>query len=212
MSSGKCRPSCLGLNVLMECDKAVSSLPLCSAFICMSFFLDFSDLTLVTTLTTIIVIAYHMLASSGCCAKKCLIYMIICWHVMPVKQLSFAAVNQGGIQALFATIDSHPFHINRPSRFRDTAILLLTLKIPGKGNNSHNASNIISTDIPLIPCQSALPFLRYSFFKIWPWKSKAKVIGGFKVQTHKVDLTSYQLTSISFHVNPPSSSWIMFFI
>ena len=26
------------------------------------------------------------------------------------------------------------------------------------------------THIPFIPCQSAIPFLRYGYFKIWPWK------------------------------------------
>ena len=40
---------------------------------------------------------------------------------------------------------------------------------------SHNVGlNILSIHIPFVPCQSALPFLRYSIFKIWPWKSKVK--------------------------------------
>ena len=36
--------------------------------------------------------------------------------------------------------------------------------------------------IPFVPCQSALPFLRYGYFIIWPWKSKVKVLGEVKVQ------------------------------
>ena len=28
-------------------------------------------------------------------------------------------------------------------------------------------------------CQSVIPFLRYDFFKIWPWKSKVKVMHGW---------------------------------
>ena len=89
----------------------------------------------------------------------------------------------------------------------------LTLKIQGQGHGrgehwkSQHGSNILSTQIPFVPCQSALPFLRYSIFKIWPWKSKVKVMGEVDIQSHKVGVTSYRLTSLSFHVNPPSHSW-----
>ena len=47
----------------------------------------------------------------------------------------------------------------------------LTLKIKGQGhgwgNNSKSqcGSNILSTHIPFVPCQSALPFLSYDFFQ-----------------------------------------------
>ena len=89
----------------------------------------------------------------------------------------------------------------------------LTLKIHGQGQGwgeswkSEHGSNILSTHISLIPCQSAIAFLRYDFFKIWPWKSKVKVMVEVKVERHKVGVTSYQLTSLSFHVNRPSHSW-----
>ena len=92
----------------------------------------------------------------------------------------------------------------------------LTLKIQGNGHGwgesskSQSGCNILSTHIPFVPCQSAVPFLRHSiffFFKIWPWKSKVKVMVEVKVQSHKVGVTSYQLTSLSFHVNRPSHSW-----
>ena len=58
----------------------------------------------------------------------------------------------------------------------------LTLKIQDQGHGrgerwkSQHGSNILSTHIPFIPCQSTIPFLRDSFFKIWPWKSKVKVM------------------------------------
>ena len=48
----------------------------------------------------------------------------------------------------------------------------LTLKIKGQGHGRGHSSksqcgyNILSTHIPFVPCQSALPFLRYSIFKI----------------------------------------------
>ena len=87
----------------------------------------------------------------------------------------------------------------------------LTLKIQGEGHGwgecwkSQHGSNILLTHIPFIPCQSAIAFLRYDFFKIWPWKSKLKV--DVKVESHKVGVISYQLTSLSFHVNRPSHTW-----
>ena len=89
----------------------------------------------------------------------------------------------------------------------------VTLKIKGQGhgwgNNSKSqcGSNILSTHIPFVPCQSTLPFLSYDFFKIWPWNSKVKVMGEVTVQSHNVGLTSYRLTSLLFHVNWPSHSW-----
>ena len=85
----------------------------------------------------------------------------------------------------------------------------LTLKIKGQGHGwghsskSQCGSNILSTHIPFVPCQSALPFLRYSIFKIWPWKSKFKVIA----QDHKVGITPYRFISLSFRVDRPSHSW-----
>ena len=88
----------------------------------------------------------------------------------------------------------------------------LTLKIQGQGHRrrgswkSQHGSNILSTHILSIPCQLAIPFLRYDFFKIWPWKSKVKVMVEVKVESHKVGVTSYRLTSLSFHVNRPTHS------
>ena len=85
----------------------------------------------------------------------------------------------------------------------------MTLKIQGQGHGwgqsskSQCESSILSTNIPLVPCQAALPFLRCSIFKIWPWKSKVKVIA----QGHKVGITPYHLTSLSLHVDRPCHSW-----
>ena len=70
------------------------------------------------------------------------------------------------------SIDSHPCRsksISHPipeiQHFQN-----LTLKIQGQGQGwnerwkSQHGSNIISTHIPFVPCQSAIPFLRYNFF------------------------------------------------
>ena len=87
----------------------------------------------------------------------------------------------------------------------------LTIKIQGQGRGecwkSQHGSNILSTHIPLIPCQSAMSFLRYDFLKILPWKSKVKVMVEVKVGSHKIDVTSYWPTSISFHVKRLYHSW-----
>ena len=87
--------------------------------------------------------------------------------------------------------------------------LNLTFKIQGQSHSSrsHSRYNILSIHIPFVPCWSALPFLTYSYFKHWPWKSKVKVMGEVKVQSRNVSLTSYRLTSLWFHVNRPSHSW-----
>ena len=64
----------------------------------------------------------------------------------------------------------------------------LTLKTKGQGHGWGNSSksqcgsSILSTHIPFVPCQSALPFLRYSILKIWPWKSRVKVMGEVTVR------------------------------
>ena len=85
----------------------------------------------------------------------------------------------------------------------------LTLKIQGQGHGwggpwkSQHGSNILLTNIPFIPCQSAMPFLRYDFFKIWAWKSKVKVMGEVNVESHNMGST-FWLTSLLFHVNRPS--------
>ena len=83
----------------------------------------------------------------------------------------------------------------------------LTLKIQGQGHGWGQSlktqweSNILSTHSPFVPCQSAIPFLRYDFFKFWPWKSKVKVMGEGKVEItiwvqHSIDSHPFHSMSI----------------
>ena len=76
-------------------------------------------------------------------------------------------------------MDSHPFMSIHPLIPMIEVFKYLTFKIQGQRHSwrSHNRYNILSTHIPFIPCWSALPFLRYSIFKIWPWKWRVKVMG-----------------------------------
>ena len=108
---------------------------------------------------------------------------------------------------LLHPIDSHPFRsmlIGPPvpeiQHFQN-----LTLKIQGQGHEwgeswkPQHGSNILSTHVPFIPCQSAIPFLTVRYF----FKGQGHGWG----ESHKVGVTSYRLTSLSFHVNRPSHSW-----
>ena len=89
----------------------------------------------------------------------------------------------------------------------------LTLKIQGQGHSSRSQGryNTPSTHIPFVPCRSALPFLGYSNFKIWCWKFKVEVMGEVKVESHNMGPTFSRLTSLSFHVNRASHSWVITF-
>ena len=85
----------------------------------------------------------------------------------------------------------------------------LTLKIQGQGHSSRWQSRYktLSTHIPFVPSQSALPFPEYSNFKIWCWKFKVEVISEVKVESRNVGPTFSPLTSLSFHVNRASHPW-----
>ena len=104
------------------------------------------------------------------------------------------------------SINSHPFHpmsIGHPipeiRLFQN-----LTLKIQGQGHGwgqrwkSQSGCNILSTHIPFVPCQTAIPFLRYDFFKIWPWKSKVKVKWPWGCTTTGLD-NSIELQMVLIH-------------
>ena len=104
---------------------------------------------------------------------------------------------------------SLPFHVIAPTIPVIQLFQKFTLKIQGQGHGwgqsskSQCESNILSTHIPLVPCKPALPFLRYSIFKNWPWKMKVKVIA----QGHIVVVTPYWFISLLSHVDWSSHSW-----
>ena len=136
------------------------------------------------------------------------------WHwKFKVKVISEVKVESHNEGTTFSRLTSLSFHVNRASHSWVGTFQNLTLKIKGQGHASGDTSKsqcgskIPSTHIPFFPCQSGIPFLSYDFFfKIWPWKSRVKVIGEVTLQSHNVGLTSYRLTSLSFHVNWASHS------
>ena len=135
-----------------------------------------------------------------------------------VKVMGEVKVESHNMGPTFSRLTSLSFHVTRASHsWVMTFWENLTLKIKGQGHGwghsskSQCGSNILLAHIPFIPCQSGIRFLSDDFFKIWPWKSRVKVMGEVTVQSHNVDLTSYRLTSLSFHVNRASDSWVTTF-
>ena len=78
--------------------------------------------------------------------------------------------------------------VDRPPFLRCNCLKELTLKIQGQGHGWGLNSNTLLTHIPLVPCQLALSFMRYSIFQIWPRKYKVKAIA----QGHTVGITPYR--------------------
>ena len=134
------------------------------------------------------------------------------------------------VSLTFYRLTSLSFHVNLPSHSWDTAFSKSDLEIQGQGHGwsghskSQSGCNILSTHIPFVPSQSAIPFLRYDFFKFWPWKSrqfvlaydrstfrnkirkfrngwrvwksKVKVMGEVAIKSHSMGPTFYRLTSL----------------
>ena len=75
-----------------------------------------------------------------------------------------------------------------------------TMKIQGHGHSSRSESryNTLSTHVPFVPCWSALLFLGYSYFKIWRWKFKVKVMGEWGQSWKSQHGSNIQATHIHF--------------
>ena len=69
--------------------------------------------------------------------------------------------------------------------------------------HGHESTN----HIPIVPCQSAFPFLRYDYFKLWPWNFNIKAMGVVKGQGDVVSPVSNWLTSFLFHINQTNNFW-----
>ena len=130
-----------------------------------------------------------------------------------VKVMSEVTVKSHNVDLTSHRLTSLSFHVNQASHSWVTTFSKFDLKIKGQGHGwghsskSQCGSSILSTHIPFVPRQSGIGFLSYDFFKIWPWKSRVKVMSEVTLQSHNVGLTSYRFTSLSFHVNRPSHSW-----
>ena len=111
-------------------------------------------------------------------------------------------------QSRYNTLSTHvPFVPCRSSFLFLGYSYFKIFKIQGQGHGwgqswkSQHEPNIQSTHIPFVPCQSGILFLSYDFF------SKLDLENQRSVQSHNMGVTSYQLTSLSFHINQTSHSW-----
>ena len=88
--------------------------------------------------------------------------------------------------------------------------LILKIQVQGHGYGQrtrwHSRPGIQLIFFHFISYQSDKQFLRYSYFRIWPWKSKVKAMGEVKGQCRIVDPVSKQCTSLSFHINRTNHS------
>ena len=115
-------------------------------------------------------------------------------------------------------VTSPSFHDNRSSHSWDTAFSKFDLENPKVklkaqdhivGPTSYQLTSLFSMFIdPPIP---EIQLFKNLTVKIWRLKSKVKVMGEVKVQSHKVCPISYRFISLFFHVNQPSYSCNMFF-
>ena len=92
----------------------------------------------------------------------------------------------------------------------------LTLKFKGQGHGWGHSSksqcecNILPTHIPFVPCWSALPFLRYSVFKISPWKSRVKVMGEVTLSQWGSNILSTHILFIPYQLALPFLRYSIF--
>ena len=120
-----------------------------------------------------------------------------------VKVMEEVNIESHNMGPTFCRLKSLSFHVNLPSHSWDTAFSKFDQENPRSRSwvkwtlKSQSGCNILSTHILFLPCQSAIPFLRYDFFKFWPWKSKVKVMGEVDIKSHSMGPTFYRLTSQS---------------
>ena len=114
----------------------------------------------------------------------------------------------------FSQLTSLSFHVNRASNSWVTTFPKFDLEIQGSRSwvrSKLKVTTWVQHSVDSHPFRSMWighPIPELQLFKIWPWKSRVKVMGEVTVQSHNVGLTSYRLTSLSFHVKRASHSWV----
>ena len=71
---------------------------------------------------------------------------------------------------------------------------------------SHSGSNILSIQIPFVPSQLALAFLRYGYFNILPWKFKVQIMAWCQ-PSHK-PLSEPIMASFLTHILVTRPQWV----
>ena len=131
-----------------------------------------------------------------------------------VKVMGKVKVWSHNVSLTFYQLTSLSFHVNRPFHSSDTNISKFDLENPRSRSRKRwtlKVTTWVQHSIDSHPFSSmsighTIHKIRF-FFLIWPWKSKVKIMGEGKVDSHNMGPTFYRLTSLSFHVNRPSHSW-----
>ena len=80
-----------------------------------------------------------------------------------------------------------------------TPVTIWYIRPPHHGHTSQHHGLELMTHILLVPCQSAAPFLRYSYFRLWPWNSQGQGHGcGQRARSYsrpRIILTHYLFIS-----------------
>ena len=99
-------------------------------------------------------------------------YFKILRRKFKVKVMGEFKVESHNMGPSFSRLISLSFHVNRASHSWVTTFSKFDLENQGSMSwvrSQFKVTMWVSTHIPFVPYQSALPFLRYS---IWPWKSR----------------------------------------
>ena len=110
-------------------------------------------------------------------------------------------------------LTSLSFHVNRPSHSWDTAYSKFDLENPRARSWVRwmlKVTTWVHHSIDSHPfCSMSIghPITEIRLFKIWPWKSKVKVMSEVNIESHNMGPSFYRLTSLLFHVNRLSHSW-----
>ena len=112
-------------------------------------------------------------------------------------------------QCHMSVMTSHTSYVDGTPTSEVTTVTIRYICPPHYGHTSLYHGHEWMTHILFVPCQSAIPFLRYSYFRLWPWifNSRVNVLGVVKGQGHTIGPVSYQFTSFSFHINQTNNSW-----
>ena len=84
-------------------------------------------------------------------------------------------------------------------------VTLVTIRYipPHHGHTSQNHGHDWMTHILFVPCQSAVPFLRQDYFRLWLRNSEVKVVDvvkGSKVIQSVIQSVQHPISLFSFHV------------
>ena len=116
------------------------------------------------------------------------------------------------VSLTFYRLTSLSLHVNRPSHSWDTKFSNFDLENPRSRSWKRwtlKVTTWVQHSIDSHPFHSMLighPTHKIRLFRTLTSKTKVKVLIDVKVESHKVGVTSFRLTSLSFHVNRPSHS------